>query len=594
MKVINQFMWGYQPHFRMDLENAAKSVLGKLGIAVAPMALLIGFEEEPGGHPICVEPENLGIDPQAFADCTRAGDEAYEQHTDRTMLMTHSGLHRKFHADLLDRCRGSALAESLDALAGFDHRRWFVGRSVRVGRYRIYPAIGVLASTWDALPALTNRDRDHRTELLLSLQEAVIRELLASASFAMSISDEPQGLRYDEREELARRAASRFVRQLVYFKGDFMGSGLGSAMNLVAAQPYEGRTGVGTMLMAAERDYCLELTFENPIDLGQTRALRKALEMTDTRLHLVTNGSVAFGLGTLAAGYDPKSESAFFLRVIGRGSWELEHAGMPLMVVNDGQASVPRERLARSTFDDAVDRLFGDDGDVQRLWELARAASHQAHGTMLVVHADAASEAIRLSPPAMRVKPRPLTDSTLLAVSAIDGAIIVDPTGKCQAVGAILDGRATPGSGDASRGARFNSAHRYLAEADSACLIIIVSEDGMLNLIPDLPRRVQRSYVERVLTEIESLSLQNPVDFEAFHKREEHLRSLAFYLTPEQCTRGNDARERVERFRESSFAPHDGLGGITRIGYARLEPNPELDDSFFLPERDGPAGGSTP
>jgi hypothetical protein len=283
------------------------------------------------------------------------------------------------------------------------------------------------------------------------------------------------------------------------------------------------------------------------------------------------------------------------LRVIGRGSWELEHAGTPLMTVTDGQASVPRERLARSTFDDVVSRLFGDEGDIERLWDLAVAASRQAHGTMLVVHEDAGAEARRLSPPAMRVSPSPLTDSTLLAVSAIDGAIIVDPAGECHAVGAILDGRATPGSGDASRGARYNSAHRYLAEAGSGCLIIIVSEDGMLNLIPDLPRRVHRSYVERVLVEVESLSSQEPVDFEAFHKREDHLRALAFYLTAEQCARANDARERVERFRESSFTSHGGLGGITRIGYAQFEPNPQLDSSFFLPEGDSSsAGGSTP
>ena len=592
MKAIDQFMWGYQPHFRMALEYAAKSTFDSLGITVAPMVLLIGFEEQPGGHPICVEPESLGIDPETFADCARAGDEAYEQHADRGILMTHRGLHEQFHADLLDRCRGAALAERLDTLTGFEYRRWFVGRSVRVGRYRVHPAIGVLGSTWDLLPKLTVRERDHRTELPLSLQEAVVQELLFSASFALSISDQPQALRYGERLELVQRASSRFMGHLVQFKGDFMGSDLGTAMNLVAAQPYEGRTGVGTMLMGSEGDYCLELEFENPVKLGQTRALRKALEMTDPRLHLVTNGSVAFGLGTLTADYDPQSETAFFLRVIGRGSWELEHAGMPLMVVTDGQASVPRERLARSTFEDAVDRLFGGNGNVGRLWELAEAASHQAHGTMLVVHADAEAEAIRLSPPAMRVKPQPLTDSTLLAVSAIDGAIMVDPAGECHAVGAILDGRATPGSGDASRGARFNSAHRYLAEAGGRCLIIIVSEDGMLNLIPNLPRRVKRSYVERVVTEVESLSRQDPVNFETFHKREEHLRSLASYLTPEQCTRGNDARERVEKFRESSFTSHDGLGGITRVGYARLQPAPELDDSLFLPEDGPPEGGS--
>lgn len=581
---IDQFMWGFQHSFRIDLEFAFKQSLKSIDITVAPMALLIGFEEVSGGHPICVEPESIGIDPGTFAECQLQGDRAYEGHQYRNMRMTHAGLENQYHNDLRDKCHSAAVAEALNSHPLHDSRQWFVGRSARVGRYRVYPTVGVLRSRWESLPTLTVRDQDHRSEMCLSLQEAVVRELLSSASFALSISPEPQALRHYDKVEAIRRATNAFLGHLVFFKGDFMGGDLDSAMNLVAAQPYEGRTGVGTILMASESDYSLELEFENPVSLSQTRALRKALEMTDSRLNLVTNGNVAFGLGSLVDDYETASESAFFLRVLGRGSWELEHDSQPLLTVTDGHASVPRERLARSRFQDAVERLFGNNSKVDRLWELALAASHQAHGTMLVVHNKAQTEAIRLAPPAMRVEPAPLTESTLLAVSAIDGAIIVDPSGDCHAIGAILDGRATPGMGDASRGARYNSAHRYLAEADGNCLIIIVSEDGMLNLIPDLPRRIKRSDVEIVLSEVEALSLSSSVDFEIFHKKEEHLRSLAFYLTPKQCSRANSSRERVEQFRESSFESEDGLGGITRVGYTPLEPDPRLNDSFFLPE----------
>lgn len=584
MKAIQQFMWGYQPHFRFSLTHAAKGSLGSIGIVVAPTALLIGFEEEPGANPICVEREGGGIAPSVFTDCEAAGAAAYEAHESRGLINTHPGIHERFHADLLDRCRSDAIADVMDAQVDADTRRWFVGRSARVGRYRVYPVVGVLRARWEALPTLNTRDHDHRSEMFLSLHEAVIREVLAAATFALSISTEPEGLRWNDREELVRRAAKGFIRQLVYFKGDFMGGDLDAAMNLVAAQPYEGRTGVGTLLLANEVDYTPSLTFERPISLSQSRALRKALEMTDSRVHLMTNGNEAFGLGALSNSYDPADESAFLLRVTGRGSWELEHAGTPLVTFTDGHPTVPRERIARESFDDAVGRLFGDAGDGERLWDLALAASQQAHGTMLVVHVDARTESVRLTPPAMSVRPELLNEETLLAVSSIDGAIIVDPTGRCHAVGAILDGRAAPEIGDASRGARFNSAHRYLAEAGYACLIIIVSEDGMINLIPDLPRRVERSYVESVLAEVEDLSKEDPIDFETFHRREDHLRSLSFYLSPEQCERANAARERVESFREASFKPHNGLGGITRVGFARFEPDPRLDETYFLPE----------
>lgn len=582
MKAIEQFMWGYQPHFRHDLEMAANRSLQDADVNVAPMALLIGFQEEVGGHPICVEPENIGIEPEILVGCTVQGDRAYEVHENRGIIVTHKESHEQYHSNLRDKCRAAAVAAALNSHLSAAPRRWFVGHSARVGRYRVYPVIGVLRNKWDGLPTLKQREHDHRIEMDLSLQEAVVNELLSSATFALSISDQPQGLRHYDKDEVVRRASNAFVRKLVFFKGDFMGGDIDSAMNLVAAQPYEGRTGVGTLLMGSETDYSLELIFRTPIRLSQTRALRKALEMTDSRLHLVTNGNVALGLGTPADDYSPERESAFSLRVIGRGSWELEHAGVPLLRVTDGRASVPRKRLSRPALDDAVERFFGDAGNAERLWALAEAASRQAHGTMLVIHADAEKEAVRLSPPAMPVEPHPLTESALLAVSAIDGAVMVDPGGQCHAVGVILDGRARPELGDASRGARFNSAHRYLAEAGRNCLVVIVSEDGMLNLIPDLPRRVSRSSVERLLAEVESLAGAEPVDFEAFHKREDHLRSLAFYLNAEQCARANNARERVEQFREASFNSRDGLGGITRVGYARFKPDPRLDETFFL------------
>lgn len=586
MRTISQFMWGFQAHFRFDLERAAKEAFKAIGVTVAPVALLIGFEEEAGGHPICIEPETLGIPQETFAACTADGDAAYEVHEHRGILTTDRGQHERFHAGLRDKCCAEAIAEALASCPGFDDRRWIVGRSARVARYRVYPVIGVLRASWDSLPSLSRRDGDHRTEMFLSLQEAVIRELLRSASLALALLDEPQALLRHDREEIVRRATKSFISQLVYFKGDFRGGDLDSAMNSVAAQPYEGRTGVGTMLMAAESDCQLDLVFERPIGLSMTRALRKALEMTDPDLNLVTDGAAALGLGRLREEYRPESESAFSLRVTGRGSWELEHAGTPLLAVTDGQAIVPRHRLDRERFTDVVGRLFGKAVDIDRLWDLALAASRQAHGTMLVVHGNAKEEAARLSPPAMRTAPQVLTDATLLAVSAIDGAIVVDPLGHCHAIGAILDGRAAPELGDASRGARYNSAHRYLAEADGACLIIIVSEDGMLNLIPELPRRVKKSYVEDVLSDTEVLSRRRPVDFEVFYKREAHLRSLAFYLSQEQCDRANEALERVEQYRESSFVFRDGLGGITRAEYSPYVPDARLDDTYFVDEVD--------
>ena len=58
---------------------------------------------------------------------------------------------------------------------------------------------------------------------------------------------------------------------------------------------------------------------------------------------------------------------------------------------------------------------------------------------------------------------------------------------------------------------RYHQAER----ADS--MVIIVSEDGMINLLPNLRRRVARAEVERVVCQIEVAAGDDP-DYEVFFR----------------------------------------------------------------------------
>ena len=65
----------------------------------------------------------------------------------------------------------------------------------------------------------------------------------------------------------------------------------------------------------------------------------------------------------------------------------------------------------------------------------------------------------------------------------MDGSLLIDPHGICHAVGVILDG-AAQGVGDPARGARYNSAIRYQSGATSPTVVVVVSEDGGVDLVP--------------------------------------------------------------------------------------------------------------
>jgi hypothetical protein len=188
---------------------------------------------------------------------------------------------------------------------------------------------------------------------------------------------------------------------------------------------------------------------------------------------------------------------------------------------------------------------------------------------MLVVHRDAAIEALRLVPQALIIELAVLSGSALRAMTNIDGAVLVSPDARCHAVGVILDGHAT-GTGDVSRGARFNSAVRYRKGAGDDCLVIIVSEDGMINLLPDLNRRVQRSEIERALADHEAAS-QGEVNFEEFFRHDEHIVALAFSLNAGHCDQVNAARGRVEDYRWSISQ--------MRVTQGELAADPAMNDS---------------
>ena len=315
--------------------------------------------------------------------------------------------------------------------------------------------------------------------------------------------------------------------------------------------------------------------------------MRKALEMADRDHHLLCDGESVVGLARLRATYKAVDENAFVFNVMSRGIWELSHDQVPLLRVTNTRPSLPQPRLDAQHFKSVACRVFPEIGeaDADTLWGLADAASSASHGTMLVVHRNAAEQAARLVPQAQQVSPRPLDSKVLAAVTSIDGAVLVDPTGTCHAVGVILDGHAT-GDGDSSRGARFNSAVRYHETQKGMCLVIIVSEDGMIDLLPNLRRQVRRRSVEAAVRRLEESLTEDP-DYEVFFRHWDHLESLAFYLTAEQCDRINAARTALEEHRARPD-PEDGgpdgglVGRITSVGWTQFAPDPEMDSSYFL------------
>ena len=99
--------------------------------------------------------------------------------------------------------------------------------------------------------------------------------------------------------------------------------------------------------------------------------------------------------------------------------------------------------------------------------------------------------------------------------------------------------------GDPSRGARYNSAIRYIATVNSPTMCLVVSEDGYVNMLPTLRPQVRKSEIEKRVAQLKTENTEN------CHKTRTWLEEHRFYLTAEQCDVVTSVRLTGRPFRET-------------------------------------------
>ncbi|HEV7684220.1 MAG TPA: hypothetical protein VGO68_19045 [Pyrinomonadaceae bacterium] len=367
-------------------------------------------------------------------------------------------------------------------------------------------------------------------------------------------------------------------------------------INKLSWKTHEGEIAGGEIHFIHWDEYYLEMRvkFKDPPSLSNIDAARKLIEMAGAKrkgkLHLVSHGDEIIGIGGLRDiedKYDWRNTHVFVVKFTGYYKWELwHHRGGIMMQVISGVPSLPRQQIRREKFDEHVERTFTQaEPDKEVLWNIINAAVNQRHGTMIVISGVAAAEAERLSDQSTVLREpvklvSELLEETLLMLTSIDGALLVDPQGTCYAAGVILDGSAIKGKGSSSRGARYNSAIRYVygARTDPSkgeCLAIVVSKDGTINLVRELNKRILRSEVtNRVEAVRAATAAGEDVNPKEYYKAILWLSDHRFYLSPAQCKELNELKEAVR------------LRLIAQEGQALTPrdfvPDDEMDESYFL------------
>ncbi|MHC5726904.1 MAG: DNA integrity scanning protein DisA nucleotide-binding domain protein, partial [Nostoc sp.] len=259
--------------------------------------------------------------------------------------------------------------------------------------------------------------------------------------------------------------------------------------------------------------------------------------------------------------------------------WELLHANHVMMRVTYRQPELPKASINKQKFEADIKRIFPETTpkEISRLWDLVLEATKQKHGTMLVVSSGAKEESTRLTNQATVIEPLEITTEIMKVITAIDGAVLIDPSSIGYAIGVILDGLASA-KGSPARGARYNSAIRYVEASNYPCIAIVVSEDGSIDLVPDLMPQIPRSLIMEAIEQLRKLKEDKNFAQRKFNEVIDFLSDHRFYLQPETCDTINSLKREVQATAERV----DPTG--MSIDYYDFSPNPEMDESYFLDE----------
>jgi len=548
--------------------------------ALDPRVVLVGFEEEADSkrHPVCIEPETGPVGPADFNNIHGRTEELLAANPESQIIVS-DPRHRELRSKALYlQARADAIAEVLESAEEFADRRFFVSRSGSIDGYAVHTCVGVRRAVHETLVELNGEVHD-RVTVSRSLPDAVLKEILLLADTNLYLPDPGAGLRLMGRpsEDIVREASRNFSRGCAVRTDELTGGSIFEDINAIAAQSYEGAGANGRIVLARDGHPAVgvALKMAAPVHTSRRRAVRKLLELAGDDMVLLCDGFKIHGLGRVNS-YAGSDQDLFEIVVPKSSTWELWHAGHPLMRSANGLASLPTPRVMRDRFDDTSERLFAGQSEVDRdnVWKVIEGALEEAHGTMVVISAAAPVEAARLSGQATPIDPQALTPDLVAHVTPIDGALLIDPAGVCHAIGTILDGAAIE-AGDPGRGARYNSALRYLAAATEPTVIVIVSEDGSVEVLPMLNPRIRRAALAEAMNELRKIGT-SPEDREAFHRAWTELERLEFYLDETSCAEANEIRDELE---ENALQ-----AGMIKIGFRRLKPNTQMNDDYFQSE----------
>lgn len=574
------FMWPFQVHYNISCQTKSEGVFNHLDRGLLPHVFLLGFlnNSESDKPRICYEPETKEFLEDNLLDLSEVAEKIKKNHPNKNTIYSGPGVQEEMNERLDNESFRLAIEEKLNSADPNTDNIFFVSNSVVVNDYSVHIVLSLNKLVYLSHTHLKTDLFQERFKVDKSLLETTVRLFLKDCEMNLFLPNPGKSLSdyMKSPEEILRNSARHFMYTISSKGQAFRGlHGLFDACNSISIHKYEGKENLGKIFITEKSNPQIEYTLEleEPFLLQDFRKSRKMLQLSNEEIGLICNTHEVLGLGKIKPTYDESSESIFEINFKGVHCWEVSHNKKQILIMKYGLPQFPYETINKKEFFSTCNRLFKNINQVQidNLYKLSVAATAQKNGALLVVSANAKREADRLSKQSIAIKPITLDTEMLMSLTSIDGGVIVDCDGIAYAQGVILDG-VVGYNGDSARGSRYNSAITYydFKGKDTSTLIIVVSEDGMVDIIPKLKPQISRLEIKKRMEILEELKTN--FDRGVFNSVMTWFESRQFYLSSEQCDIINSIKQELD----------DGNFDMVKIIYDDLKPNQEMNDSYFL------------
>ena len=404
-EVIDQFMWGFQQHFRSKVRHELQEVLSRIGLLVNDRAkvLLIGLAtKDELRHEICIEPEDGPLLVDDLISIKERTQEISEVDPESGISITNLRYHERLQREIFLRSRAQAIAEAIQGSGNFEGLSFFVSNSAPIAGYNVHTCLGIPKDALESVPRFNNpmKNNNHGWHIEESFVQAIINTCLGKADRSLYLPNPGEGLYIlGDRIHIIRSSAERFVDG-VTFALDTLPSDLFRRVSEISSLTYERSGAKGHLIVTKPANLAkkLRVTFEQRVGLGEARSVRKLLELTNENSALLTDGSAIYGLGECIAAPD-----IVRIKIEERARWSLSIDDTLLMRVANEHATLPKQILDKDLFRDVASREVGD-VEVERIWDIFQCALDSGHGTTIVISEDPASEIERLGQEAVAIK----------------------------------------------------------------------------------------------------------------------------------------------------------------------------------------------